>query len=50
MADKTMRNTPYKRSKYADFKTLTSELVDFSSKTIPFSSIPVKIGKATKRV
>jgi hypothetical protein len=29
MADKTMRNTPYKRSIYTDFKTLDVDWVFF---------------------
>ena len=37
MADKAMRNTPNKRSKYTDFEILVSEFDDFSGKTIPFS-------------
>ena len=37
MADTAMRNTPYKRSKYTDFKILPSEFDDFSANTIPFS-------------
>jgi hypothetical protein len=47
-ADKAMRNTPYKRSKYTDFKILTSEFDNFSANTIPFF-LTILLGLKVKR-